>query len=142
MFSGTWVPECLGEELRETSYQIYSAAKGISPKIERDAVNNALSIFTGLKSINKNCFIYITCSSSPNLTKITINYRIFSFFFTFIAKILKQWVCQAAYSKAVWMKLPSEQGGEQIAVISFNIKIIILSTTTVEYFFLKKDIIY
>lgn len=36
MFSGTWIPEGLGE-VRETSYRVYSGAKGISPKIEKDA---------------------------------------------------------------------------------------------------------
>lgn len=70
MFSGICVPEGLGKELRETSYQTYTATKSVRPMIERVAVHIALSIFIGLKSVNKNCFICITSISSPDFSKI------------------------------------------------------------------------
>lgn len=132
-----WVLEGLWEELEETSYQIYSATKDISLKLEWDTVNVDLSFFICLEFINISYFICITHISSPNLSKIMIKYWIFPFFFTFIAKILKQWVFQA-----VWMNLSAERGKEQIEVTSFNIKITRLRTTIVGCVsFFKKDVI-
>lgn len=51
------VPEGLPEELGETSYQIYSAAKGIILKLEWATVSIDFSFFICLKFFNKVCCI-------------------------------------------------------------------------------------